>query len=173
MIAGVRFPIQVDDDAVGVRAKLKTSGAELLRRWWPQIAAGTAPRVTQDETRARYWPMRTPDEGRIDWTMTNEHICRLVRALACNSPGAFVEASGRIVTIRGAHPVPSLRMPGEPGRIGAIDSIGTRVSSGAGDVLVTKVLVDGVLRQDAAVAEILLPGASVLALPSSPLPPPS
>jgi methionyl-tRNA formyltransferase len=167
VIADARFPIQVDDDAVRVRTNLKTFGADLLRRWWPEIAAGTAPRVPQDETRARYWPMRVPEEGRIDWTTTNEQICRLVRALTCNEPGAFIEVDGRIVTIRCAHPVPSEKPLGESGRIGAVQSGGVRVSAGAGDVLVAKVLVDGVIRQDAAVADILRPGASVLASISS------
>ncbi|PYR20238.1 MAG: hypothetical protein DMF94_12655 [Acidobacteria bacterium] len=169
MIADARFPIEVGDDAVLVRTRLKASGTELLRRWWPQIAAGTAPRVPQDETRARYWPMRNPEEGRIDWTATNEQICRLVGALACNAPGAFVEADGRIVTIRSARPVPSEKTLGAPGRIDAVESGGVRVSTGAGDVLVTMVLVDGVVRQDAAVAEVLLPGTSVIAPSSSSL----
>jgi methionyl-tRNA formyltransferase len=167
VIADARFPIDAGDDAVRVRSRLKASGAELLRRWWPQIAAGTAPRAPQDETRARHWPLRTSEDGRIDWTMTNGQICRVVRALACNEPGAFVEVDHSIVTIRAAHPVPSTQPSAAPGRIGAVDSNGVRVSAGAGDVLVTKLMVGGVIKQNAAVADVLRPGASLLASISS------
>jgi methionyl-tRNA formyltransferase len=163
VIAEARFPIEADDDAVRVRSRLKTSGVDLLRRWWPQIAAGTAPRAPQDETRARYWRMRTVEDGRIDWTMTNERICRVVRALACNEPGAFVEVDGAIITIREARPVPATQTTGQAGTVGAADSRGVQVRAGDGDVLVTKLLVGGVLKEQAAVADVMRPGASLLA----------
>jgi methionyl-tRNA formyltransferase len=168
VIARARFPIQAADDAVDVRARLKTSGTALLREWWPQIAAGAAPGVPQDEARARYWPMRNPEQGRIDWTATSDQICRLVRALAGNEPGAFVEVDGRIVTIRRARPARRAQSDAEAaGRIGAREPDGVRVSAGAGDVVVTTVLVEGVVKHDAEVADVLRPGASLLA--SAPL----
>jgi hypothetical protein len=60
-----------------------------------------------------------------------------------------------------------MQAPGQPGRVGAVDSSGVRVSAGAGDVLVTKLLVGGIVKKDAAVVDILRPGASVLASISS------
>lgn len=159
VIATAQFPIAADDDATSVRGKLKTSGTELLHRWWPQIAAGTAPRVPQDETRARYWPMRLPEHGRIDWTETAGKICRMVRALACNDPGAFTLVAGRLVTIRAARPLPSMQAPVEPGTVGSANSDGVCVRAGDGDVLVTKILADGATRQAAAIADLLCDGA--------------
>ena len=167
VIADARFPIRPDDDAVAVRRNLERAGAELLRRWWPQIEAETAPRVPQDETRARYWPMRTREDGRIDWTATSEGICRLVRGLACNEPGAFVEIDRRMITIREAHRLVATA-GGRPGDVGAAGADGVRVHAGDEDVLVTKLVVDGVIRQGAAVAEVLRRGASLSAsVPSS------
>jgi methionyl-tRNA formyltransferase len=157
VIAETRVPILADDNAVRVRARLKAAGAELLRHWWPRIANGTAPRVPQDESNGRYWPMRTPEDGRIDWSMSNAEVCRLVRALACNEPGAFVNVGGRIVSIREAHAEPSIAASA-PGSIGAATSNGVRVAAAGGDVVVTKLLADGIAVEGAAVAGILRPG---------------
>jgi methionyl-tRNA formyltransferase len=164
VIADARFPIQADDDAVQVRANLMSAGARLLRRWWPQMAAGAAPRVVQDETRARYWRLRTPAEGRLDWTESTGRICRVIRALACNEPGAFVEVDGQIVTIRQARALPSA--PGSaPGRIESVEPDGVRVSAGDGDVLISTVLVGDAIVEGAAVAAILHPGRSIVSKP--------
>ena len=131
VIADARFPIQVDDDAVRVRSNVKRFGADLLRRWWPEIAAGRAPRMPQDETRARYWPMRTPEEGRIDWTATNERICRLVRALACNEPGAFTVVTDTTLVVRRLRPADGCAR-GAPGKVTALRRAGhARVATGS------------------------------------------
>lgn len=106
VIAETRFPIAPDDDAVSVKAKLQAAGSELLRAWWPRIADGTAPRIPQDETRARLWPMRRVEEGAIDLTKTAADVCRLVRALNANDPGAYLDVAGRRISIRRATPVP-------------------------------------------------------------------
>jgi methionyl-tRNA formyltransferase len=161
VIAEARFPIDDDDDAVQVRAKLMSAGAGLLRRWWPQIADGTAPRIPQDETRARHWPMRTPEDGRIDWNEAGERICRLIRALACNDPGGFVEVDGRIVTIRQAQALPPAERS-EPGRVRSAGPDGVRVAAGGGDILVTTLIIDHTVVEGSAVAEILRPGRSLV-----------
>src|SRR5262249_43176407 len=54
IIAQRRFPIAPDDDARSLRQKLRQTGASLLSEWLPAILAGNAPRIAQDETRARY-----------------------------------------------------------------------------------------------------------------------
>ena len=43
VIAEQRFPIEWRDDITSVQARLRTAGKELLERWWPEIARGTAP----------------------------------------------------------------------------------------------------------------------------------
>jgi methionyl-tRNA formyltransferase len=162
VIADSRFPIHPDADAAQVRTALKAHGSALLRRWWPEIAAGTAPRTPQDEARARYWPMRTVEDGRIDWTLPSEQICRLVRALVCNEPGAFVEVDGQPVSIRAAHAV-SLPAAARAGDVGAPEAAGVPVQSRDGAVMVTRVLAGGAIHEGTAVAALLRPGTSLLA----------
>jgi len=144
IIDTVRFPITPGDDAMRVREKLKAAGLGLIERWWPRIADGTAPSVPQDEQNARYWPLRAPRDGLIDWAAPADRVCRLVRALACNTPGAFTHAGGRLVSIRGAIPLPRGVMGAAIGAITGMDANGLRVSAGGADVLVTEAEVDGV-----------------------------
>lgn len=155
IIEATRFPLDAGDDARSVREKIRETGSELLQRWWPHIADGTAPRVPQDDSRARYWPMRTVDAGRITWTMTAQDISRLVRALRCNTPGAYIEAGGRTVSVRCAEPHPSLVTDALPGRILAADQSGVRVATVAGDLVISLAEIDGRPVQALALADLL------------------
>ena len=150
-----RFPLNDDDDARSVREQIREAGSDLLRRWWPRIADGTAPRRPQDSSRARYWPIRAAEDGRIMWTMTAEGIGRLVRALGCNTPGAYVEAAGRRVSIRRAEPCTSLVTDAPPGRILAADRSSVRVATMAGDLVISLAEIDGRPIDAAALADLL------------------
>lgn len=155
IIEARRFPLEAIDDARSVRQKIRETGSDLLRLWWPRIADGTAPRVPQDASRARYWPMRTEDAGRIRWTMTAEGIWRLVRALTCNTPGAYVEAAGRRVSIRRAEPHPSRTADAPPGRILFADRSSVRVATVAGDLMISLAEIDGQPIDGVALAHLL------------------
>lgn len=144
VIAESRFPIASLDDASSVRRKLRTAGAALIEQWWQPIANGTAPRQAQDESRARYWPLRTQEQGRIDFRKSSEDVCRLVRALTCNVPGAFVEIAGERLSVTAATPLPALAAGAAPGRIVERDSQGVRVATGDGDVMITAMARGGV-----------------------------
>ena len=143
LIAQHRFSIDADDDAVTVKTTLKTAGSQLLKEWWPRIAGGTAPRQPQDESRARYWRMRTPEDGLIDWSMPASHVVRLVRALACNDPGAYVKAGDRTLSVKRAERLESADAHAKPGQIVNADASGVRIAGVGGDVLVVEAFVDG------------------------------
>jgi methionyl-tRNA formyltransferase len=129
-----RFPIGDTDDAMTVRAQLKRAGERLLRQWWPAVVAGSAPRLPQDEARARLWPLRTVADGRIAWSMTTEQIDRMVRALRCNSPGAFVEVGGTVVSLRSVEKWREER-PG-CGAFMSVDGAGVVVGTSDGAILI-------------------------------------
>jgi methionyl-tRNA formyltransferase len=129
-----------------------------MERWWPKIADGTAPRIAQDESRARYWPLRRPAEGRIDWTTSAMAVCRLVRALASNDPGAYVEdvsRNGQPISIRCARVLEGTTAARrEPGTVIGVDDRGLRIAAADADVLITDVVVDGRLMHGAELAAI-------------------
>lgn len=141
VIAEQRFPIEWLDDAASVRQKLKVTGQRLLETWWPAIAAGTAPAVAQDESRARYHRMRTAADGGIDWSQSNVAIYNLVRALVAPWPGAFTSIGSARLVLRRVETVASIS-PVPPGTVVRCDDE-IRISSGSGDVLVRATELDG------------------------------
>jgi len=143
VIAERRFPIAPDDDAASVRGKLEDAGQALLREWWPAIEAGTAPRVPQDESRARYHRMRTADDGRIDWSASSAAIVNLVRALTAPWPGAFFVLGGRKIVVRRSLAVDAGAAAAAPGTIVRGDEAGLLVASGSGSVQLLAMEIDG------------------------------
>jgi methionyl-tRNA formyltransferase len=143
VIARARFPIGAEDDALSVRRRLKAAGERLLARWLAAVADGSAPRVPQDEARARYYRLRTPEDGRIDWSSPGAAIANLVRALVAPWPGAFTFIRGKKLVVRRATPVDSAPAGGVPGRVLAVEDAGARVTTGKGDLWIRGAEVDG------------------------------
>jgi len=142
VIAERRFAIEWRDDAATVRVKLKAAGEELLTAWWPAIEAGTAPRVAQDQSRARYHRMRTAEDGRIDWSQQNVAIYNLVRALVAPWPGAFSLLGSTRLVFRRVEPI-AASSSAPPGTVVRVDDADLRIAAAGGDVQVLSVEVNG------------------------------
>lgn len=146
VIAEHRFPLDWRDDITSVQVKLQDAGERLLEHWWPAIADGTAPRTPQDESRAVYHRLRTADDGQVDWTRSNVEIYNLVRALTAPWPGARTWCGERQLVLRRVEPMPSLDDPAvAPGTVVRCRPDDVRVASGAGDVQLRAVEVNGSL----------------------------
>jgi len=98
IIDTARFDIMPYDTSATLHEKVGIVGAALLAKNVPKILDGTAPRTPQLGV-PTYLPKRTPEEGRIDWTMSIEDVWRLVRAVTHPYGGAFgdVDYQGRRV----------------------------------------------------------------------------
>lgn len=81
--------IQPHDTALTLRDKLLESGLDLLVEWLPQLLFSAVEGTAQNEAKACVYPRRTPDDGQIIWSMNDEQISRLTRALVSPWPGAF------------------------------------------------------------------------------------
>ena len=88
-------PIGPDDTAHDVFLKLIPRAAEVLRRSLPDIRAGRAEGVEQDESRATTFGRRRPSDGLMEWTRNARALHDLVRAVAPPFPGAFTFCEGR------------------------------------------------------------------------------
>lgn len=143
VIAERRFAIAPADDAASVRDKLMEAGQALIEQWWPAIEAGTAPRVPQDESRARYHRMRTADDGRIDWAASSASIVNLVRALAAPWPGAFFFVGDTKIVVRRLRAVDGGAPAIAPGTVMHGDDAGVQVASGSGSVQLLALEIDG------------------------------
>jgi len=93
------------ETALTLYRKVEEEGVLLLAEMLPRVAAGTAPRLPQDESRASVFGRRRPEDGRIDWSWPAARIDCLVRAVAPPWPGAFAEVEGRRAWIYQGHPV--------------------------------------------------------------------
>jgi methionyl-tRNA formyltransferase len=139
IVAEQRIPIGPDETAAGVYERVCEATATLLRDTYPLLAAGRAPRRTQDPAQASYTCPRVPADGLIDWNAGTIQIYNQVRALTRPYPGAFTYSGMQRLTIWRAVPVAAApRYVGRiPGRVSAIDR-----GRGTVDVLTG----DGVLR---------------------------
>ena len=141
VIAEERFPIDFRDDVASVQLKLKAAGIALITRWWPAIEKGTAPRTPQDATRARYYRLRTPEDGRIDWSQSNVQIYNLVRALVAPWPGAFTDVNGTRVVFRRVDPIDAAGA--NPGRVTRCDDDALVIATGSGAIKVLQAEING------------------------------
>ncbi len=83
------------ETALTLYRKVEEEGVLLLAEMLPRVAAGTAPRLPQDESRASKFGRRRPEDGRIDWSWPAARIDCLVRAVAPPWPGAFADVEGK------------------------------------------------------------------------------
>jgi methionyl-tRNA formyltransferase len=97
--ARVEIPVGPDETATTLYQRVTEAHRALLREAFPSLAASTLQFRPQDDSRATYWPARTPADGRILTSMSTQEVERLVRATTHPYPGAFVEADGKILRI--------------------------------------------------------------------------
>jgi methionyl-tRNA formyltransferase len=124
-----RIPLASDETATRLYARVSDAHRTLIRRAWPDLTAGRLTGVPQDETRATYWPKRTPADGELLSSMTTVEMDRLVRATTRPYPGAFWRETRHVVRVwagripeRGEAPPPgAYRLPACDGPFEATD----------------------------------------------------
>lgn len=89
-----RVPVAFADTWLDVQRKIADATDTLLADTLPGVLAGTAVPKPQDESRARYYRRRRPEDGRFDWSWRILDIYNLIRALVAPHPGAFVDECG-------------------------------------------------------------------------------
>lgn len=89
ILAERSYDIRYVDTIADVRNKVNEIFPKLLLSVLRQIQNGTVRRKRQDETKARYWNSRKPEDGMIDWSKSPREIYNLVRALTHPYPGAY------------------------------------------------------------------------------------
>jgi methionyl-tRNA formyltransferase len=140
IVAQTPVPITPEDTAVTLFAKMTAAAGALIRECYPQLRAGTAPRVPQDHARASYFGGRTPADGLIHWEQPALTIANLVRAVTHPYPGAFTFCKGRKLFIWAGR---ALAAPGRnshpPGQVTAhLPGEGLLVATGDGHLLITR-----------------------------------
>jgi methionyl-tRNA formyltransferase len=142
IVGQVEIPVERDETATTLYAKILDAHLALVREYVPLLLAGTAPSTPQDPRRASTWPKRTPMDGLIDWETRAPYLDDWVRAQTRPYPGAFTFAGDVRLTVWRAAEVES----GEAGDAGVIlerCSEGIVVACGKGAILLQEVELEG------------------------------
>jgi methionyl-tRNA formyltransferase len=100
IIAQHRVPMFIEDTWVDIYNRTFLETDVMLIEELPKLLHNNTTRTPQDESVARYWRRRTPEDGLIDWNDSVLHIYNLIRALVKPHLGAFyINSSGDKVVI--------------------------------------------------------------------------
>jgi len=103
VIGAHEIDIDPGDTALTLQHKLLKASDQLLTHWLPLLLTTPVKGTAQDESKARYWPRRTPDDGEIHWEWPDERIRNMTRALVSPWPGAwFRDRNGNRTVIKHA-----------------------------------------------------------------------
>ncbi|MEP7009446.1 MAG: formyltransferase family protein [Acidobacteriota bacterium] len=135
IVAQRAVPIAPRATALSLYLEIEQAGIELLREALPQVAAGTAPRIVQDESKASKVGRRRPEDGLIDWSWPAARVDGLVRAVAPPWPGAFGTIDGKRVEIHAGEPEEEIAADfgGVRPAPGTVDRIGERIRIATAD----------------------------------------
>jgi UDP-4-amino-4-deoxy-L-arabinose formyltransferase/UDP-glucuronic acid dehydrogenase (UDP-4-keto-hexauronic acid decarboxylating) len=121
MVAQKRIEIAPRETGYTLFRKIQAASKELLAESLPLVAAGKAPRIAQDHSKATVFGRRRPEDGRINWNWPVRQIDCLVRAVAPPWPGTFAEVQDgkKTVPVKVSMGEPD-KSPGPPTTPGAL-----------------------------------------------------
>jgi len=129
-----KFNVTIEDDASSLYVKITNLGKIMLLQNLKLIKQGQGKKTPQDESKfIEFWPKRTPDDGKIDWSKKGEEIHTMIRANTHPYPGAFSFFGKSKIKIWKGKFVNESSI-GE-GRITKISKEGVMVGTGQGNIL--------------------------------------
>lgn len=149
VIACERTPIDPDETAAELGARLARMGAALVRDKLPDYVAGRITPTPQDPAAATMAPILTKEDGRIDWTAPARRVHDRVRGMS-PWPGAFTELRGQRVKVHKTEVRSEGGAAGEPGMILRAAPSGIEVACGEGVLAILELQLEGRKRMSAA-----------------------
>ncbi|GAB6137437.1 methionyl-tRNA formyltransferase [Halanaerobaculum tunisiense] len=155
MILKEEVDITAEDTVGSLHDKLAQLGADLLITTIDQIAAGTAPRIPQDDEQATYAPKIDKAEGEVDWSEDATTIWNLIRGFN-PWPGTYTYLEGQRMKLWSSQVHQAETKPEDkPGTILQADTdLGIVVQTGQGQLLLTEIQPAG--KQQMAASDYLL-----------------
>ncbi|CAN5820653.1 hypothetical protein BH20ACT14_BH20ACT14_00780 [soil metagenome] len=141
IVGQVVIDIESDETAETLFGRISDAHVELIREFVPQLLTRSAPRSSQDPSRASSWPKRRPADGIIDWETRAPYLYDWVRAQTRPYPGAFTFLGDEKVVVWRARPV-ALDESAPAGKIVASRPEGPVVACGEGALLLEEVETD-------------------------------
>ena len=140
-------PVEPEDTAETLAARLALCGAPLLAESLMLAAAGTAPRFAQP-SEGTYAKKLTKHDGLIDWTADAVTVANHQRAVT-PWPGAMTGWGGRRLLILKCRPHDLLPVAAAPGTLVSLTAAGVRVACGRGSLELLRVKPEGRSEMDA------------------------
>jgi methionyl-tRNA formyltransferase len=139
IVAQRPIDIEPDDTAFILYERMMKEGVELLAETYPDVLAGTAARIPQDDARATTVPRRRPEDGRVEWSWPATRIFNMIRAVGEPYPGAFTGDGPARLQLWAAS-IAAGSAGAAPGTVVEIvPSRGVAVATGEGMLLLTRV----------------------------------
>ena len=133
ILAQASTPINLNENAAQLTARLARMGAELLIETVRKLETGSAKAMPQDESRASHAPMLSKELSPMDWSKTARQLHDQVRGLYPWPSAAAVLGGVRCKIIRTSLLEEETNQP--PGTIVQADKKGLRAACGDGRVL--------------------------------------
>jgi methionyl-tRNA formyltransferase len=99
IVGQVAVPIDPDEDATAVFAKVSNAAIEVIQAALPELLQGRVPRTPNVLANGSYFGGRKPEDGRIQWSQDALQVHNLIRAVAPPYPGAFTDWQGARMVI--------------------------------------------------------------------------
>jgi methionyl-tRNA formyltransferase len=99
IVGQVAVPIDPNEDATAVFAKVSNAAIEVMRAALPELLQGRVPRTPNVLAKGSYFGGRKPEDGRIQWSQDALQVHNLIRAVAPPYPGAFTDWQGARMVI--------------------------------------------------------------------------
>lgn len=150
VIACARTPIEPDETAAELGARLARMGAAIVREKLSAFVAGELGVTPQDTAGVTVAPILKKDDGRIDWRAPARRVHDRVRGMS-PWPGAFTELGGERVKVHASAVRSEGGSSAAPGTIVRADAeVGIEVACGEGVLAILELQLEGKRRLSAA-----------------------
>jgi len=136
-----RIPIEPEDDAGSLQAKLAKLGAEVLAQTLERLERGSLSPQPQDSAQATYAPLLKKEDELLNWTDSAERIHNKIRGLT-PWPGAKTFFKGKTLKIRKTVVVQDYlnKTPSPPGTVLEIRrGEGPLIKTGGGFIILSEI----------------------------------
>jgi len=135
ILSQVDFNIAAKDTARTIYDKLSGIARNQVKEFIKELKTGRTQRIQQDESESAYRRKRVKEDGKIDFRMSSDAICNLVRGLTHPYCGAHIVYRNREFKVWQIENAVDKRPVVEPGKVLAIQGDRVKVKTYDGAVV--------------------------------------
>lgn len=141
MIMSKKVPIEPEDNAELLSARLSIAGVQLLMDTLEAVSEGDVPSVPQNHRLATLAPPLKKEDGWIDWSRKATTLLYQIKGMN-PWPGTYTFLKGKFLKIHRAEVVPR-KTSAAPGEVILAGPLGLEIACGQGTLLLKEVQIEG------------------------------